>query len=79
MIQPWLVRNGVRQELLLGRWRFTLELFGRVFIEDVGSEPGSLIVQLGGFHVKEARFRRDMEKIRNNQQRDLTLPKVTSR
>lgn len=76
LLQPALARRGVSSELLFGRWRLTLELFGRVFIEDVGAEPGSVIVQLGGFPVKEARFRRDMEKLRNNQQRDLSLAKV---
>ena len=30
----------ISDEVLLGRWRFTLELFGRVFIDDVGLEPG---------------------------------------
>ena len=63
-------------DLLLGRWRLTLDLFGRVFIDDVGSEAGSVIAELGGFPVKEARFRRDMERLRNMQQRDLTLFKV---
>ena len=50
-----------------------LDLFGRVFCEDVGAEPGSVISELGGFPVKESKFRREMEKIRNSQQRDLTL------
>jgi E3 ubiquitin-protein ligase EDD1 len=63
-------------DVLLGRWRLTLDLFGRVFIDDVGSEAGSVIAELGGFPVKEARFRRDMERLRNMQQRDLTLFKV---
>lgn len=51
-------------------------LFGRVFQEDVGMEPGSIISELGGFPVKEAKFRRHMEKLRNGQQRDLTLSKI---
>lgn len=63
-------------EVLLGRWRLTLELFGRVFVDDVGLEPGSVISELGGFPVKESRFRRDMEKLRSSQQRDLTLSKL---
>jgi len=62
---------------LLGRWRLTLDLFGRVFMEDVGLEPGSVVSELGGFPVKEAKFRRDMEKLRNQQNRDLTLSKVS--
>ena len=59
--------------MLLGRWRHALDLFGRVFCDDVGAEPGSVISELGGFPVKESKFRREMEKIRNSQQRDLTL------
>ncbi|XP_066251195.1 E3 ubiquitin-protein ligase hyd isoform X7 [Euwallacea similis] len=66
----------VSHDLLLGRWRLSLDLFGRVFMEDVGLEPGSIVSELGGFPVKEAKFRRDMEKLRNNQQRDLTLSKI---
>lgn len=66
----------ISQDLLLGRWRLSLDLFGRVFMEDVGLEPGSIVSELGGFPVKEAKFRRDMEKLRNNQPRDLTLAKV---
>lgn len=60
-------------DLLLGRWRLTLDLFGRIFCDDVGAEAGSIISELGGFPVKESKFRREMEKIRNSQQRDLTL------
>jgi E3 ubiquitin-protein ligase EDD1 len=67
---------SVSHDLLLGRWRLSLDLFGRVFTEDVGLEPGSVVAELGGFPVKEAKFRRDMEKLRNSQQRDLTLHKV---
>lgn len=47
-----------------------------MFTEDVGLEPGSVVAELGGFPVKEVKFRRDMEKLRNSQQRDLTLHKV---
>ncbi len=63
----------VSHDNLLGRWRLTLELFGRVFCDDVGAEPGSVISELGFFPVKESKFRREMEKLRNTQQRDLTL------
>lgn len=66
-------------DLLLGRWRLSLDLFGRVFMEDVGLEPGSVVSELGGFAVKEAKFRREMEKLRNAQQRDLTLAKVITK
>ncbi len=67
----------VSPDALLGRWRLTLEMFGRVFCDDVGAEPGSIISELGGFPVKESRFRREMEKIRNSQQRDLSLEVCT--
>lgn len=70
------IGQSVSHDLLLGRWRLSLDLFGRVFMEDVGLEPGSVVSELGGFSVKEAKFRRDMEKLRNNQQRDLNLLKV---
>ncbi|XP_057195197.1 E3 ubiquitin-protein ligase UBR5-like isoform X3 [Triplophysa rosa] len=63
----------ISQDMLLGRWRLSLELFGRVFMEDVGAEPGSILTELGGFEVKESKFRREMEKLRNLQSRDLAL------
>lgn len=63
----------VSHDHLLGRWRLTLELFGRVFCDDVGLEPGSVISELGGFPVRETKFRREMEKIRNQASRDITL------
>ena len=53
----------VSHDILLGRWRLTLDLFGRVFVDDVGAETGSIISELGGFPVKEAKFRREMEKL----------------
>ncbi|KAB5532947.1 hypothetical protein PHYPO_G00125920 [Pangasianodon hypophthalmus] len=40
---------------------------------DVGAEPGSILTELGGFEVKESKFRREMEKLRNLQSRDLAL------
>lgn len=64
-------------DMLLGRWRLALELFSRIFVDDVGAEAGSVISDLGGFPVKEMRFRREMEKLRNSQQRDITLLKVS--
>ncbi len=59
-----------------GRWRLVLDLFGRVFVDDVGLEPGSIISELGGFPVKEAKFRRDMERLRNSRTQDLTISKI---
>lgn len=67
---------SVSHDLLLGRWRLSLDLFGRVFTEDVGLEPGSVVAELGGFPLREAKFRRDMEKLRNSQQKDLSLHKM---
>ena len=58
---------------LLGRWRLCLELFGRVFLEDVGAEPSSVLNELGRFDVKEVSFRREMDRLKNTSQRDLTL------
>ena len=66
----------VPHDILLGRWRLALDLFGRVFVDDVGLEPGSIINELGGFPVKEAKFRREMEKLRNPRTVDLTLSKL---
>lgn len=36
----------ISHDMLLGRWRLSLELFGRVFMEDVGAEPGSVCIFL---------------------------------
>ena len=47
-----------------------------MFVDDVGLEPGSIISELGGFPVKEAKFRREMEKLRNSRTVDLTLSKL---
>ena len=63
----------VPYDAVLGRWRLTLDLFARVFCDDVACEPGSVISELGGFPVKETRFRREMERLRNSQQKDLSL------
>lgn len=65
--------EAVSHESLVGRWRQTVQMFGHIFCDDVGSEPSSIINELGGFPVKESKFRREMEKIRNSQQRDLSL------
>lgn len=58
---------------LLSRWCLSLEFFGRHFSGDVGAEHRSYILELGGFTVKEARFRKHMERLRNSERRDLTL------
>ncbi|XP_063690395.1 E3 ubiquitin-protein ligase UBR5-like isoform X2 [Bolinopsis microptera] len=58
---------------LIGRWRLCTELFGRIFVEELGSDKDSVLAELGGFEVKEARFRREMEKLKSSQQRDISL------
>lgn len=70
------IGTNISHNILLGRWRLSLDLFGRVFMEDVGLEAGSVVSELGGFPVKEAKFRREMEKLRNSQQKDINLSKV---
>ena len=71
--------EAITYESLIGRWRQTVQMFGHIFCDDVGIEPGSIISELGGFPVKETKFRRDMEKLRNTQQRDLSIEvKITS-
>lgn len=70
------ISQNVTHDLLLRRWRLSLDLFARVFMEDVGLEPGSVVSEFGGFPVKEAKFRREMESLRNGQQRDLRFLKV---
>jgi len=70
------MQNGVEDMDFHVRWRVAVELFSRVFMDDVGAEPGSVISDLGGFPVKETRFRREMEKLRSSQQKDLNITKV---
>ena len=50
----------VSHDVLLGRWRLAPDLFGRVFCDDVGAEPGSVIGKGGGLPVKDTMFRREM-------------------
>ena len=50
----------ISNDLLLDRWRLTLDLLGRVYIDDVGTESVSVIAELCGIPVKGARFRREM-------------------
>lgn len=62
---------------LLGRWRLTVELFGREFLDDVGAEPGSILTDLVGFPLKENRFRKEMEKLRGESApREISLTNV---
>eukprot|EP00794_Sanderia_malayensis_P011765 gene11765-12982_t len=68
--------GSVSANFVLGRWRMCLELFCRLFLDDVGAEPHSVLNELGRFDVKEAKFRREMEKLRNNHQKDLYIEEV---
>ncbi|VDN16482.1 unnamed protein product, partial [Dibothriocephalus latus] len=58
---------------VLSRWCASLEAFSRKFSDDVGTESRSYMVELGRFTEKEARFRKEMERLRNATRRDLTL------
>jgi E3 ubiquitin-protein ligase EDD1 len=53
----YLCSNLYNMDQFIGRWRYTLDLFGRVFLDDVGLEPGSVMSELLGFPIKEAKFR----------------------
>lgn len=58
---------------LLSRWFLSLEHFGRYFDQDFISEPASYIHELGSFSTKETRFRKQMERLRCDFRKDLTL------
>ena len=62
--------NG-SHEYLLARWRFSIELFVKLFLDDVGNEPGSVINESSGFSAREQRFRHDMERLKNAHQKDI--------
>lgn len=62
-----------RVNFLMGRWKVALMMLGKVFCDDVAQESGSILIQLAGFPVKEAKFRKEMEKFRNQQGKDLVL------
>ena len=68
--------SEISANYILSRWRMCIELFGRLFLDDVGAEPHSVLNEIGRFDVKEAKFRRDMEKLRNNHQKDLCIEEV---
>ncbi|RNA07304.1 E3 ubiquitin- ligase UBR5-like, partial [Brachionus plicatilis] len=58
---------------LLNKWRLTSDLFGRVFCDDIGAETGSTLRQMAGFQLKEAKFRREMERVKNMASRELIM------
>jgi hypothetical protein len=55
-----------QDNILSGRCRRALDLFGRVFVDDVGLEPGSIISELGGGKVQEG----------GGKAEDLTISKI---
>lgn len=59
----------ISHDMLLGRWRLSLELFGRVFMEDVGAEPGSV-----HFYLNTDLSVKDVENIKVNVAIVPTLP-----
>ena len=72
-----------RHDALLDRWHLSLELFGRLFVDDVGLEPGSIMPKLSGFLVKETKFQWVMERPLNPTHRDrvdmdITVTTVTT-
>ena len=52
---------------LLNRWRKSVELFARVFMDDVGSEEGSILRQLASFTLRQQKFQKQMEALRQTQ------------
>ena len=66
-------------EYLLTRWRFTIELFVKLFLDDVSNEPGSILYESSGFSVREQRFRQEMERLKNMHQKDIRFDAVSER
>jgi len=70
-------KSDMQHTALLNRWRLTVELFGREFLDDVGAEPGSILTDLVGFPLKENRFRKEMERLRGESApREISLTNV---
>nr|XP_018673161.1 E3 ubiquitin-protein ligase UBR5 isoform X2 [Ciona intestinalis] len=72
-MQLSLSSNLMSADVVLQQSRLTLELFSKVFLEDVGAEPKSILHELGGFEVRESKFRKMMEKLRTGHSIDLQL------
>jgi hypothetical protein len=53
-----------------------MELFVKLFLDDVGNEPGSIISESSGFSAREQRFRHDMERLKNAHQKDIRFEAV---
>ena len=61
-----LTGTKVEPDALLSRWRKTVELFARVFMDDVGSEEESVLRQLASFSLRQSKFQKEMEELRHN-------------
>lgn len=48
-------------DALLSRWRSCVELFARVFMDDVGSEEDSVLRQLASFNLRQSKFQKQMD------------------
>lgn len=72
-VSGFLDNSSHKMESVMARGRLLLELFSRVFLESVGAEPKSILYELGGFEVREQKFRKEMETNRTNRNDDLCL------
>ena len=61
-----LTGTKVEPDALLSRWRKTVELFARVFMDDVGSEEESVLRQLASFSLRQSKFQKEMDDLRHN-------------
>ncbi|CBY33513.1 unnamed protein product, partial [Oikopleura dioica] len=53
--------NQVEPDGLLSRWKSCVEIFARVFMDDVGSEQDSVLRQLASFNLRQSKFQKQME------------------
>ena len=76
------VKTSVARVLLqrvLGRWSNTLLLMSKAYHEDITSYCGGdaacsvLLSETAGYHVRQAQFRKRMEKFKSAQTKDLTF------
>uniref|UniRef100_A0A914X892 HECT domain-containing protein n=1 Tax=Plectus sambesii TaxID=2011161 RepID=A0A914X892_9BILA len=66
--------NGA--QILMGRWKRSLTLLAKVFHEDLSSyvpSEQSVLAQMAGFIVRETKFRKEMERVRGSQSKDLVM------
>lgn len=61
----------------MSRWNHSLDAFASAFFSDIGAEPRSYMLERLSFTEKEARFRKEMERLRSYTKYDLTLEVLT--